>query len=251
MKPTVLVVIPTYNGVGFIKLTIDSLKAQTYSKVAVIAIDNCSTDGTPELLEELGVSVIRNEKNLGRIGNWNRALEVFRGSGYEYCKLVFTGDTLEPECIKRQMQEMKRGIQVVSCSHRVKTEKGGIADYVMNHIGNIEKIRCIPEQSLQMSLDKGNWLAGTTACMLFHRDAVSTRKFTAGLDWAGDWKFWAEMARYNEVVYLSEVLANFYMDARRGYTHLAGTPQAEVEEKTVRGYIKDVLINSLNYEKEQ
>lgn len=89
--PIVSVLIPTYNRVAFLKEAIDSVCAQTFEDVEILILDNCSTDNTAELVTKYGdprIRYIRNDSNLGMVGNHNKALEVARGK-YIY---VFSDD---------------------------------------------------------------------------------------------------------------------------------------------------------------
>lgn len=64
-----------------------SALGQDYPDFEVIIADDCSKDGTPDIIRKVlaghvksGVArFIQNEHNLGLIGNWNRALECARG----------------------------------------------------------------------------------------------------------------------------------------------------------------------------
>ena len=51
MKPTVSVVIATYNGAAFIAETIDSILGQGYEHLDLVVVDDGSSDGTPEVVE--------------------------------------------------------------------------------------------------------------------------------------------------------------------------------------------------------
>lgn len=62
----VSVVIPVYNGARFLRTAVDSVLAQTYAPVEVIAVDDGSTDDSPTVLASYGdrVHVIR-QRNSG------------------------------------------------------------------------------------------------------------------------------------------------------------------------------------------
>ena len=47
------IIIPTFNCKPFLKRCIDSVKAQTYSEWECIIVDDCSTDGSQELIKSL------------------------------------------------------------------------------------------------------------------------------------------------------------------------------------------------------
>jgi hypothetical protein len=71
-------------------------------RYGIFVVDNCSTDGSADLLPAFDgngveVQVIRNERNLGRIGNWNRALEIAAEEGYRYATFLFVGDQWIPD----------------------------------------------------------------------------------------------------------------------------------------------------------
>lgn len=66
--PTISVLIPAYNSKGTIKACIESIKKLRYpKKVEIIVVDDCSTDGTRELLEKIkGITLIKLKKNSGK-----------------------------------------------------------------------------------------------------------------------------------------------------------------------------------------
>lgn len=81
---TVSVIVPAYNEEESIERTVRALYDQTLRPKSVIVIDDCSTDGTPEvclrLLSELknnGFIYIRREKNSGKASNINYVVEHF------------------------------------------------------------------------------------------------------------------------------------------------------------------------------
>ena len=69
MEELVSVIMPSYNTAHFIKETIESVLAQTYSNWELIIVDDCSTDNTDkvvsEYLEDERIRYIKNEKNSG------------------------------------------------------------------------------------------------------------------------------------------------------------------------------------------
>lgn len=72
----VSITIVTYNSGRFIKRCLDSILDQTYPFTEIIVIDNCSTDGTTDILEpfEDRCRIIYNEENIGFAAAQNQAI---------------------------------------------------------------------------------------------------------------------------------------------------------------------------------
>ncbi len=94
------VLIPTYNGGERVRRSVEScaLAGLAPSRYAVILVDNCSTDGSVEALpscdaQGVPVQIFRNNRNLGRVANWNRALEIAESAGFSFATFLFAGDT--------------------------------------------------------------------------------------------------------------------------------------------------------------
>jgi glycosyltransferase involved in cell wall biosynthesis len=73
----------------------------------VVVLDNCSTDRTPEIVQNftgLNCEFIRNEKNLGLFGNLNRSLDF--STETEYLQILHADDTIGPEFYEVMMREL-------------------------------------------------------------------------------------------------------------------------------------------------
>ncbi len=69
------IIIPVFNKLEYTKLCLMSLQHSCPETNKIIVIDNGSSDGTIEYLRGLeGISVIRNETNLGCAGAWNQGV---------------------------------------------------------------------------------------------------------------------------------------------------------------------------------
>lgn len=83
--PKVSVIITTYNRKAFLYQAIQSILKQDYPHKEIIVIDDCSTDGTAELMhqnfrDETKIIYMRNEKNCGP-GNNRRKAFAAHGDG--------------------------------------------------------------------------------------------------------------------------------------------------------------------------
>ena len=78
-KKTVSVVMCTYNGEKYLREQMDSILAQTYPIHEIIVCDDCSTDGTMNILQEYAtkfpfIKVHRNTRNKGCNQNFHDIL---------------------------------------------------------------------------------------------------------------------------------------------------------------------------------
>jgi GT2 family glycosyltransferase len=77
----VSVTIVTFNSGRFIKRCLESVLAQRYPNTEIIVIDNASTDGTVDILEQFvdRCQVIYNDENVGFAAAQNQAISISRG----------------------------------------------------------------------------------------------------------------------------------------------------------------------------
>src|SRR5712671_827350 len=81
LKDLVSVTIVTYNSGRFIKRCLESVLEQKYSNMEVVVIDNASTDGTVDLLEQFAEQcrICYNDENLGFAAAQNQAIALSQG----------------------------------------------------------------------------------------------------------------------------------------------------------------------------
>lgn len=104
-NPLVSIVLATYNGEKYLAEQLDSLLAQTYPHIELIAVDDLSKDGTLSILRQYeqihpNMKVFVNETNLGYIKNFNKACSLSSGQLIAFCD---QDDRWAPEKIARQV----------------------------------------------------------------------------------------------------------------------------------------------------
>lgn len=87
--PIVSVLVTSYNRARYIAASIESVLSQTFGDFELLVTDNCSTDGTMDIVRQYErldprVRVVVNERNLGQFGNRNRAAELAEGTFLKY-----------------------------------------------------------------------------------------------------------------------------------------------------------------------
>lgn len=104
--PIVTVIAICYNHEKFLEESILSVLNQTYTAIQLIVVDDCSEDKSQEKIQtlfknNLHVSLIFNEKNIGNCRSFNKALALAKG---KYVIDLSTDDVLFPERIERQVR---------------------------------------------------------------------------------------------------------------------------------------------------
>ncbi|TGX54276.1 glycosyltransferase [Sphingomonas gei] len=116
--PAVSVIMAVYEGAALLPETIASLRAQTMTDWELIAVDDCSKDGSVAYLESLGdprVRVIRSETNGGPVVARNRAFAEVRG---RYVAGLDQDDISLPGRFTRQVAylDAQPEVALVSCA---------------------------------------------------------------------------------------------------------------------------------------
>lgn len=99
MKHNLSVGIPTYNQAQYLKISVLSAFNQSCKPNEIIVYDDCSTDNTAQVLEELSLeikelTVMRQESNRGIAINKEACLRACKG---DYIILLDSDDILEPD----------------------------------------------------------------------------------------------------------------------------------------------------------
>lgn len=101
--PLVSVLIPVFNREHILPQTLESALSQTYSNIEIIVVDNCSTDGTWDLIQKYArkdnrIKAFRNDTNVGPVRNWLAC--VAHASGI-YSKILWSDDLIHPEFLEK------------------------------------------------------------------------------------------------------------------------------------------------------
>jgi GT2 family glycosyltransferase len=106
----VSLVIPVYNQLLHTMQCLESILRLPDKAGEIIVVDNASTDGTPEYLNGLGVTVIRNASNLGCAKAWNQGVQAGKGDviGILSNDIIVTSGWLP--ALLRFMEESGHGI---------------------------------------------------------------------------------------------------------------------------------------------
>lgn len=218
MNPKISVVIPTYNRKQLITRSIDSVLNQTFQDFELIIVDDCSTDGTGELIasyQDPRIVYIRNNHNLGAGGSRNAGAAI---AGGEYIAFQDSDDEWLPDKLEKQMAMITtkaeysgKKVGMVYCEH-------------WNHVNGESVIfpwASIPEEN--KSGDIFSYLLYSplisTQTMLVKRSVwQQVGGFSTKINSLEDWEFSIRVAREHAILLAKEPLVKIYATAE-GVNH--------------------------------
>lgn len=205
MTPLVTICIPTYNHAHFLPTAIRSALAQSERDLELLVVDNCSTDETSAAVAEFcradsRVRYVRNEANLGLVGNLNRCLELASGV---YVKYLLADDLLEPDCVRTMLAAMEStpAAVLVACQRQLvdmelqPTRVAGLRD----RKGLLDGRRMI-----EYTLFNGNYIGEPSGTLFRKEDAL--RGFSADFKRLVDVEMWFHLLEKGELLYLDQPL---------------------------------------------
>jgi glycosyltransferase involved in cell wall biosynthesis len=109
--------LPVYNGEPFLRESIESILAQTFSDFELIICDNGSTDLTSNICREYSafddrVRYFKYEKNRGVVWNHNRVFELSSGKYFKWCG---ADDIIAPFFISSCVKRLEGDLMAVLC----------------------------------------------------------------------------------------------------------------------------------------
>lgn len=115
LYPLISVIMPTYNTKEFIERGINSVLNQTYQNIELIVINDGSTDGTREFLEDLSLQdhrlIVHHQKNLGVSVARNKGLDLCRG---KYVCFLDSDDWLSKDAIYFLYEQIDNKNNIIS-----------------------------------------------------------------------------------------------------------------------------------------
>lgn len=194
----VSIIIPTFNRVEYLKLTIDSILEQTYSDCEVIIVDDGSSDGTEHFINENYKTHVR-YINKGKIGNIaalrNIGIIESKGDLIAFCD---DDDIWLPEKLQKQLNKI--GEYDLVCSNA----------NVVDEVGSVIDQRLIKEHnSFAFDLQKllcGNFVITSTVLLkksILANCIFNERKELHALE---DYELWLRLSMHYKMFFLSEPL---------------------------------------------
>ena len=213
MPPLVSICIPLYNAVQYIAETFRCVQRQTYPNWELLIVENCSNDGSAEVIERLVAEAdddrIRlhvNDTHLDMAGNMNKALSLARG---DFIKLLCADDTITADCIEKQVAALRDHPRAVlaACSRNITGPDGKV---LMVRSSFPRSGLYAGGAVVQRCLRSGSNLIGEPTSVLMRASALDgLSKLNPEARYWIDFDFWTRLLSRGDMYFEKEPLAQF------------------------------------------
>ena len=133
MPTKVSVIVPVYNTEKYLSKCLDSLTAQTLKNIEVICINDCSTDGSLDILKVYAakdnrIKIIDSKENKGAAIARNKGINVATG---EYIGFVDSDDFVDLDFYEKLYNKAKEN-NADAAKGNYKSATNGVIDYSLN-----------------------------------------------------------------------------------------------------------------------
>lgn len=224
--PTVSVIVPNYNHAPYLKQRIESILDQTYQDFELILLDDCSTDGSREVMEQYRSNphvshIVYNEANSGSaFRQWDNGIVLAKS---EWIWVAESDDYAEPTFLERLMAEVAKVPDCVLAysdtfwvnQHGQKLWETLYSDKVNTYSGR---------DFIRQKLAVCNSIANVSEC-IFRRDKFRPPESYRyeHMRLCGDWFFYLLLAEQGSVVELEEPLSYY----RQHSTNISGSAEQQ------------------------
>lgn len=245
--PRISVCIPTFNGAPYLRECIQSVLLQSYRDFELVIVDDCSTDGTVEIVRELcaqdeRIRFLQNETTRGLVGNWNRCVELANG---EWVKFVFQDDAIEARCLERMIAAAGDSVALIACRRKLvfaADTTDSTRSFYLEHeakrdrlLAGASRISAAACQELALRNVGFNTFGEPTVTMVHRSSFQAFGSFNPDLVMMCDHEYWTRVSIHVGAVYIPEVLASFRV-------HGASTSARNFAQRKYRMDVLDKLI---------
>lgn len=197
----VSIVIPTHNRWERLLRALGSVRAQTWSAIEIIVIDDGSTDATATRLNEFAaadppIRTIRNDRPRGGAAARNQGIAAATG---RWIAFLDDDDVWLPTKIERQvvLLDSDPSASAVSCWYYYKAGFRGT------------RLRRVQPVETSQELLRGNSLGGASVCLASAGTLRRIGGFDDELRSAQDWDLWLRLSREGRILVCDEPLVSY------------------------------------------
>ena len=220
--PKVSVIMPTFNRKAYLKAAIESVLLQKIDDFEIIITDNASTDGTDELVASFtneSIRYFRNEKNIGVVNNYNKALELASG---EYVYIFSDDDIMLQDNILKKVKilDAYSNVSLVHSNIKIINEIGQITSgkhWAGSYYDKWNECHCsdlLSSGKKYFEILYNHWNIISMPSVLVRRSVLNkVGVLNTKTHYFCDWDLWMRICLFSDVYYLSETLLDYRIHA--------------------------------------
>lgn len=235
------VIIPLFNKLEHIIRTIDSVLAQTFTSYEIIVVDDGSTDGSPEKVQQLRgdqVSLI-SQKNAGVSSARNRGVAEANG---EIMAFIDADDTWEPHFLEEifALKQTFPNAQAFATGYQFIVEGGRYVDPKIRFEHKVDKPYLMNDY---FSVSAKGDLPFMMSSFCIKRDMFnSLGGFPEGVPMGEDQDVFARLAIESDIAYTPSVLSFYHLDSsNRACQRIVPEVECPFSEKVYLAAQKEIV----------
>ncbi len=246
MDKLVSIITPCYNGEAYVRRYIDSVLAQTYSKLELIFVNDGSTDATEKIVlsyqekfDKKGIKFVYiKQENGGCPKAVNAGLQVFTG---DYLTWPDSDDWMTPDCIEKKVKylEAHQDVGIVACKLGVVYEKD--MDHIASYLTFYQNRDSWVFEKLMMVEDVFMVPIGFMARTSMLLDAIPSRHIFDKYKDGHNWQILLPVTFRYPFAYIDEQLG-YYLIRENSVSHdIATYHKAITRERHLQGILENTL----------
>lgn len=225
-EPLVSICIPTYNRARMIGKAIESALGQTYRNIEVIVVDNASSDDTETIVaayRDERLRYVRNDRNLGLFGNFNRCIELSQGV---YLHILHSDDYIDSDFTRRCVAFFLKHPSVVMTSTRACAVRDGTLTEEVG--GNTDFVYSAPE-GFRHLLAQRSYIS-CPSVMVLRKVYQEIGLFSLEYPYSSDFYQWLRIAREYDIGFVSQACV-YYLEGEHSesFRYLFSSPQGYLD----------------------
>ena len=225
---------PTYNVAPYVKEAVESVLRQSYADFELLVIDDCSTDGTLNVvrgIDDPRIRIVQNERNLGLSENLNRGLSLIKT---DLVSRMDGDDIAEPHWLKSEVDYLDAHPDIGICG-------GGFERF-----GTVNTVVRMPEKPEEINVQmlmQCSIIVPTFRMSLYRDHGLRYRSEAFP---AEDYRFWADCLRVTKAYNIQDTLFHYRMHPSQICSSMVTKQKEKVNE--VRNYMLDLFGEGLSDE---
>lgn len=219
--PKVSVIIPNYNHAQYLHQRIDSVLSQTFQDFEVILLDDYSSDGSRDIINDYvekdsRICSVFNKQNSGNtFKQWNKGISLAKG---EYIWIAESDDYAEDTFLENLVTilDVNRVVGLAYCDSWIANEDGQILSemkqavnkYLETDIWN-NNFLFTGKEYLRKYMSFTNVIPNASAVLLRKSVLDKIGPARESMRLAGDWLYWNTVLQISDVFYNKDTLNYF------------------------------------------